>query len=102
VWLSIPTAKKLDPQWDGRWTIKAVKSPLNIEITQNCKVAHVNRLHPRIQPNSNDDLLLPDKAAIWTPPTIDHFIDYSPNSSAARRYPSRVRRPPVRYIESNT
>jgi len=104
VWLSIPTARKLDPQWDGRWTVKAVKSPLNMEITdgKNCKVVHVNRLRPRIQPNGHDVLLQSDKTASWTPPTIDHFIDCSPDSSAVRRYPLRVRRPPLRYIESNT
>ena len=28
VWLSIPTARKLDPRWDGKWTITAVKGPL--------------------------------------------------------------------------
>ena len=25
IWLSIPTAKKLDPQWDDRWIITALK-----------------------------------------------------------------------------
>jgi len=33
VWLFILMAKKLDPQWDGRWTVKAVRSALNVEIT---------------------------------------------------------------------
>jgi len=32
VWLSIPTARKLDPQWEGKWVAKSVKSPVNIEI----------------------------------------------------------------------
>lgn len=33
VWLSIPTAGKLDPRWEGRWKIKSIKSPVNMEIT---------------------------------------------------------------------
>ena len=47
VWLSIPTAGKLDPRWEGRWVVKSVKSPLNMEITDGTrtKVVHVNRLH---------------------------------------------------------
>lgn len=30
VWLSIPTAGKLDPRWEGGWTVKSIKSPLNL------------------------------------------------------------------------
>ena len=50
VWLSIPTAKKLDPQWDGRWTITALKGPLNMETSDGIvsKVVHVNWLRHRI------------------------------------------------------
>ena len=56
VWLSIPTAKKLDPQWDGGWTITKVKGPLNMEVSDGniSKVVHVNRLRHRIQPASTD------------------------------------------------
>ena len=52
VWLSIPTAKKLDPHWDGRWTITAVKGPLHIEIPDGTisKVVHVNRLRCNLLP----------------------------------------------------
>ena len=42
MWLSILTAKKLDPQWEGRWTITAEKGPLNMEKSTS-KVVHVNR-----------------------------------------------------------
>ena len=44
VWLSIPTAGKLDPRWDGRWRIKSVKSLLTVEITdgEKTKIVHVN------------------------------------------------------------
>ena len=27
VWLSIPTARKLQPRWDGRWTVTKLKGP---------------------------------------------------------------------------
>ena len=33
VWLSVPTAGKLDPKWEGNWKISAVKSPVTTEIT---------------------------------------------------------------------
>ena len=46
VWLSIPTAGKLDPCWDGRWHINSVKSSLTVEITdgKKTKIVHVNRV----------------------------------------------------------
>ena len=53
VWLSIPTAGKLDRHWDGRWHIKLVKSPLTVEITdgEKTKIVHVNRVRHRQVPN---------------------------------------------------
>ena len=33
VWLSIPTAGKLDPRWEREWIIRAVKSHVNMEIS---------------------------------------------------------------------
>ena len=46
LWLSIPTAGKLDTQWEGGWTIQAVKSPVNMEISdgQRTEVVHINCL----------------------------------------------------------
>lgn len=32
VWLSVPTAGKLDPRWEGKWKAVAVKSPVTVEI----------------------------------------------------------------------
>jgi len=32
VWLSIPTAGKLDPRWKGDWVIKSMKSSITAEI----------------------------------------------------------------------
>lgn len=49
VCLSVPTATagKLDPKWEGEWTVKSVKSPVTIEISNNknsTKVVHTNHL----------------------------------------------------------
>ena len=46
VWLSVPTAGKLDPKWEGEWVIKSVKSPINMEIDSGriLKVVRTNRL----------------------------------------------------------
>lgn len=50
VWLSIPTAGKLDSKWEGNWKVHAMKGPVNVEITNGnrTKVVHVNRVQPRI------------------------------------------------------
>ena len=51
MWLSVPTAGKLSPRWEGKWTVKTVLSQINMEITdgrQN-KVAHINHLQHCIQ-----------------------------------------------------
>eukprot|EP00731_Ephydatia_muelleri_P003079 Em0001g3079a len=55
VWLSVPTAGKLDPRWEGNWTVRRVKSPVTVEISdeERTKVVHTNRLHIRIQPAAN-------------------------------------------------
>ena len=44
IWLSAPTAGKLQPRWEGDWVIKNVKGPTNMEITngKNTKVVHTN------------------------------------------------------------
>ena len=44
VWLSIPTAGKLDPRWERNWTIKSIKSPITMEISDGnrTRVVHVN------------------------------------------------------------
>ena len=47
VWLSVPTAGKLNLQWEGNWTVRRVKSPVTVEISdgERTKVVHTNRLH---------------------------------------------------------
>ena len=49
---SVPTAGKLDPKWEGGWTVTKVESPVTIQIQKanKTRVVHVNRLQHRIQP----------------------------------------------------
>ena len=51
VWLSIPTAGKLSPRWEGGWIIQEVKSAVTMKIKNDhhSKVVHVNCLRHRIQ-----------------------------------------------------
>ena len=102
VWLSIPTAGKLDPRWEGNWTIKSIKSPVTMEISDGnrTRVVHVNRLQHHLQPrpvttrNSETDPPEPD----WTPPQVDHFfLPTHTNEPPHCRYPLRSRAPPERY-----
>ena len=52
MWLSQPAAGKLDPHWDGSWTVQSIHSSVTLQITNGKmdKVVHINRLHHRIQP----------------------------------------------------
>ena len=97
VWLSIPTAKKLDPLWDGRWTITKVKGPLNMEVSDGniSKVVHVNRLCHCIQPAPTDGTPQQIPPSItWSPPQVDHFTEFYSEPVVTRRYPIRVHHPP--------
>ena len=95
VWLSISTAGKLDPRWEGKWKIMSLKSPTTVEISDGNrhKIVHINRLQHRLQPmeasrNSFDII------QTWHPPQIEHFINETPE---VRRNPPRNRQPPDYY-----
>ena len=80
MWLSIPTAGKLQSRWEGMWIVKAIKSEVNLEISDGVrtKIVHVNRIHHRLQPQPGDDASPADDSEghnSWVPPQIDHFID---------------------------
>ena len=98
VWLSVPTAGKLDPRWEGKWIVKSVKSVVNVEISDGnrTRIVHVNRLRHRLQPCLSE---VKDKAHMpctWNPSQIEH--SYAPPMiRQERRYPQRVRAPPERY-----
>lgn len=101
VWLSIPTAGKLDPQWEGEWKVKSVKSPTNVEITdgRRLRIVHINRLQYRYQPKQCLSLSSnqPKQIRKWWPPKVDHIILPESNNESRRRYPQRQRRPPDYY-----
>ena len=93
VWLLVPTAGKLEPKWEGQWTISRRKSALTFEIKdgRRTRVVHLNRLKKRLQP----ELTIPrerEPVGHWTAPQTDHII-----VQENRRYPTRDRHPPVRY-----
>ena len=52
VWLSSPTAGKLDPKWEGKWRIQSIQGPTTYTITYGDKIrtVHINCLRHRIQP----------------------------------------------------
>ena len=115
VWLSVPTAGKLDPRWEGNWIIKSVKSPVTVEISDGVrkKVVHINRLQRQIQhttkshPGTTPPPATPANsgAQSWEAPGVDHFEEPAlpteepptePEPQPERRYPTRDRHAPVR------
>ena len=103
VWLSIPTAGKLQHKWDGTWEVRSVKNPITIEIIDGnrTKTVHVNRLRHQIQPNRTErDRTPPTRAPSnipWQPTQIEQLIGPSADPLPPHRYPIRNRRPPDRY-----
>jgi len=93
VWLSVPTADKLTPHWEGRWKVDEVKNSINVKISNDSqsKVVHVNRLRHRIQPSSDEATTTDSDQPI----DIEHSIVTETNSPA-RQYPVRIRNPPDR------
>ena len=91
VWLSSPTAGKLDPKREGGWTVKAIKGPTSYEIVngKKKKIVHINRLRKRmcVEVDSPVNVSLP----VWNPPTIEHEVL---DLGEGRRYPQRSRQPP--------
>ena len=102
VWLSIPTAGKLDPRWEGEWVVESVKSPVTMEIYdgKRSKVVHINRLQHRCVPGRRD-VAVSDKCDShrldWFPPSVDHVILPPAEQTMPDRYPQRQRRPPDWY-----
>ena len=99
VWLSVPTAGKLQPRWEGGWKVTSVKSPVTIEISngRKSKVVDSNRLQHRVQAaaNSSESTVTNNVVPLWTPPQVEHFIEET--VSPSDRYPSWQRRPPQFY-----
>ena len=97
IWLSIPTARKLQPRWEGKWTVQEIRGPVNLKITdgKRTKVVHMNRVQHRVQPQQHMEEVPPEisQAAEWCPPQIDH-LEVPCAMEPERRYPQRNRRPP--------
>ena len=97
IWLSIPTAHKLQPRWEGKWTVEEIMGPVNLKITdgKRTKVVHMNRVQHRVQPQgvTEEVPLETSRAAEWCPPQIDH-LEVPCSMESERRYPQRNRRPP--------
>lgn len=102
VWLSIPTAGKLDARWEGEWIIKTVMSPVTIEITngRSSKVVHTNRVRHRhipsaVRPEQNANT--ESVGQQWEAPTVDHVCLPPQAPSVPQRYPQGHHTPPNRY-----
>ena len=103
VWLSIPTAGKLDPRWQGGWEVKSIKGPTTYEIGDGTKtrVVHVNRLQRRVQPDVKNPVVPEREVAPWSPPLIHHEVVELNETVPVQippqpRYPRRNRQPPDR------
>ena len=94
VWLSIPTSGKLQPKWEGKWTVVELKTPINLKITNGTKtkVVHTNRVQHRSIPQPDNTLPTHGHSSSnWYPPQVSHHVIESASES---RYPQCSRRPP--------
>jgi len=99
--LSISTARKFDPRWEGEWVIKAMKSPTTAEICdgKHTRIVYTNRLHHCYVPdtvklgNANDG----QESTDWTLPSVDHIVLPLAEQTMTTRYPQRNRKPPEWY-----
>ena len=99
VWLSIPTAGKLDPRWEGGWIIQSIVSPTTYTIHDGCRTrtVHINRLRRRLQVVTTTPTSLPLPQEDWAPPSVEHHFVTDDHEPLVPRYPTRDRRPPDRY-----
>ena len=98
VWLSSPTAGKLDLKWEGGWKIPSVQGPATYTITNGTttKTVHVNRLRSQILATPSHSNTANE--ANWEAPSIEHDeIDQYIPVCREWRYPTRIRRPPDRF-----
>ena len=79
VWLSVPTAGKLQPRWEGGWRVTEVKSPVTIQINngRKSKMVHSSRLRHRFQAaaNSSESMVTANTEPSWTLPLVEHYFE---------------------------
>ena len=94
IWLSIPTAGKLQPKWEGGWKVAKVISPINLKIHdgKRTRVVHINRVRHRFQPALEE--VQNQTSPPWTPPLIEHSIVPCDDPVSSHHNPSRIRHPP--------
>ena len=112
VWLSVPTAGKLDPKWESGWTVvKQFKDQPTVQIKHSdgrLRTVHVNRLRAHIMrlnllPSSPSIPPCPPSSTSWEAPPFEHrvFHDINPlpavTPSTPATRPTRTRRPPDRF-----
>ncbi|KAL5463810.1 hypothetical protein EMCRGX_G032745 [Ephydatia muelleri] len=76
VWLSVPTAGKLDPRWEGKWKVTRIMCPVTVEIRDGnrVRVVHVNRIQPRLQAGTMEQAEKGHRKP-WSPPQVDHYFE---------------------------
>ena len=96
VWLSAPTAGKLEPRWEGDWVIKSVKGPTNMEIMNGKK--HKSGSHKSTATSqSPSDPNMDVTNEQWNAPTVEHVYVPPPLPTVPRCYPLRQRHAPDRW-----
>ena len=107
--VSIPFRSKLQPRWEGGWTVTEVLSQVNIRITHDDgreRVVHMNRVRERYERNTENDILLDssyffegtsedDQSSLIDPNVVN---DQLLEESQLPRRSSRIRRRP-RYLD---
>ena len=83
MWLSVPTASKLAPHWEGEWKIAEVKNDVNVKIPKGTqsKVIHVNRLRHRFQPLSKEAKPSDSVVSFSVEHSVMHDEIYRPTSN---------------------
>ena len=74
---SIPTARKLEPRWEGKWVVHSIPGPTSYTITdgKRLRTVRVNHLQQRIQRDADDPQsdVVADHTT-WQPPTVEHQV----------------------------
>ena len=106
--LSIPFRSKLQPRWEGGWTVIEVLRQVNFRITHNDgreRVVHMNRVRERYERNTENDILdsndffegtsEDDQSSLIDPNVVNYQLL---EESQLPRRSSRIRRRP-RYLD---